>query len=601
MSHLFSVWAPSAESVEVVIELASGDLQRSAMNPVQQDPSARWHRGPTRGGWWAGQVEDAGVATRYWFSLDGGPLLPDPRSTSQPEGPHGPSEVTDTRGFGWTDESWRGLYLPSSAIYECHVGTFSPSGDFAGVADRLGHLSDLGVDVLELMPVAEFPGLRGWGYDGVDLYAPHHRYGGPVGLAGLVDAAHGRGIGVFLDVVYNHLGPDGNYLSAFGPYFTDRHSTPWGAGLNLDGPYSDGVRAFLIENALYWLEEYHLDGLRLDAVHAIYDSSAAHFLEELSTAVAELGARLGRKLWLVAESDLNDPWVVRPVEAAGLGMDAQWSDDFHHALWAALTGERAGYYRDFGDLGDLAACFEGAFARPGAFSGFRGRRHGRAVGDLAPWRFLAYVQNHDQVGNRAKGERMGSLLTPRRQKVALGVVLCSPFVPLLFQGEEWGATTPFLYFTDHTDPGLAEAVSMGRRREFAAFGWQPEEVPDPQDPGSFAASVLDWSQSNQAVGRELQDWVRQLLALRRSEAFQPTSHFEDITATADGSVLIVRRARSMMVANFSQERACVSFDTPLEGDGGWEVAAACGGVGIEEDRLCIDGESFAFVWMATRR
>ena len=380
------------------------------------------------------------------------------------------------------------------SIYELHVGTFSPEGTFDGAAARLDHLVDLGVDVVELLPVAQFPGRHGWGYDGVDLYAPHDPYGGPDGLKRLVDACHARGLAVVIDVVYNHLGPAGNYLAEFGPYFTDRYTTPWGTAVNLDGPDSDPVRDFVVGNALMWVRDYHADGLRLDAIHAIVDTSAVHILEELRAQVEALAAELGRQVFLIAESDLNDPKIVHRPELGGYGIDAQWSDDFHHALHAVLTGERTGYYADFGSLDHLAKSLRQAYVYDGGYSPHRRRRHGRSPAGLPPTRFLGYLQNHDQVGNRATGERSSMLLSTGLLKVAAAIVLLGPFVPMLFQGEEWAASTPFLYFTDHDDPELGEAVSEGRRREFAAFGWSPEQVPDPQAPETFEASVLRWDE-----------------------------------------------------------------------------------------------------------
>ncbi|HEX9969988.1 MAG TPA: malto-oligosyltrehalose trehalohydrolase, partial [Acidimicrobiales bacterium] len=383
--HRFEVWAPAATRVEVEVGGA-----RVPMAPV-----------PGRPGRWAAEVEDAGPGVAYAFVLDGGEPVPDPRSPSQPEGVFGPSVVVDHTAFPWTDTGWRGIHLPSAVLYELHVGTFTPEGTFEAVIEKLDHLVDLGVTAVELLPVNEFSGTRGWGYDGVDLWAPHHHYGGPEGLKLLVDACHHRGLGVILDVVYNHLGPAGNYLGQFGPYFTDRYHTPWGDAVNLDGPGSDEVRAFFVDNACMWLRDYHFDGLRIDAVHALVDTSATHLLEEMAVAVERLAAEQGRPLFLIAESDLNDPRVVRRREVGGYGIDAQWSDDFHHALHAVLTGERDGYYADFGSLGQLAKSLRQAYVYDGGYSPHRRRRHGRSPAGLPPTRFLGYLQNHDQVGNRA--------------------------------------------------------------------------------------------------------------------------------------------------------------------------------------------------------
>ena len=420
-------------------------------------------------GWWSADIPEIVHGTDYAFRLDGEGPFPDPRSPWQPEGPHGPSRWVEHGRFDWTDSSFRQSPLASALIYELHTGAFTRAGTFDSAIERLGHLVDLGVTHVELMPVAEFCGERGWGYDGVDLYAPHHAYGGPDGLKRLVDACHARGLAVLLDVVYNHLGPSGNYLGRFGPYFTDRYATPWGGAVNLDGAGSDEVRRFFIDNALSWMRDYHIDGLRIDAVHAILDTSATHFLEQLAEETKELEAALGRQLVLIAESDLNDPRVVRPREIGGYGIDAQWNEDFHHSLHTLLTGECNGYYCDFGTLGDLAKVLTNVFAYDGRRSAYRKRAHGRAATGLSGHRFVACLQNHDQTGNRALGERTSALLSIARLKIGAALLMTSPFVPMLFQGEEWGASTPFLYFTDHCDPALGEAVRQGRKHEFAGL------------------------------------------------------------------------------------------------------------------------------------
>jgi len=521
----FRVWAPHAQRVDLAIAGRNVAMRRGD------------------GGWFEAHDEQAAAGDRYGFALDGAAPLPDPRSPSQPDGVHGLSQVVDHGAFAWNDAGWHGMPLGSAVLYELHAGTFTAEGTFDAAIARLPHLVELGVSAVELMPVAEFPGDRGWGYDGVDLYAPHHAYGGPDGLKRLVDACHAHGLAVVMDVVYNHLGPDGNHLSRFGPYFTDRYRTPWGEALNLDGPGSGEVRRFLVDNALTWLRDYHCDGLRLDAVHAIVDTSAVHLLEQIAAEVHALQARLGRTLWVIAESDLNDPRLVRSTEAGGLGLDAQWSDDFHHALHAALTGERTGYYCDFGALSDVATALQRVFVKDGSYSQFRGRVHGRPAGDLPGDRFLGYLQNHDQVGNRAAGERTAALLSPDRLRIGAALVLCAPFVPMLFMGEEWGASTPFQYFTDHRDAALARAVSQGRRSEFASFGWQPEDVPDPQDPATFARSRLDWSEVEREPHRSLLDWHRRLVALRRTHPALSDPRRDRVRAHADDArgVLLLRR------------------------------------------------------------
>ncbi len=474
------------------------------------------------GGWWAATVPGAGPGTDYAFSIENGPALPDPRSPFQPAGIHGPSRVVDHGAFAWSDGGWRGLPLAGSVLYECHIGTFSREGTFDGAIGRLEHLAALGVDAVELLPVAEFSGDRGWGYDGVDLFAPHHAYGGPDGLKRLIDAAHARGLGVLLDVVYNHLGPAGNYLPRFGPYFSGRHRTNWGPAVNFDGPDSDEVRRFVIDNALMWLRDYHCDGLRLDAVHAITDDSATHILEQLAAEVAALAAHLGRPAFVIAESDLNNPVFVRSADAGGYGLDAAWADEWHHALHATLTGDRSGYYEDFGPLPLLAKALRQAWVYDGSYSPHRRRVHGRPPAGLAGSQFVVFTQNHDQVGNRAAGQRSAALISDGRLRVAAALLLTSPFVPLLFQGEEWGASTPFQYFTSHADPELGRAVSEGRRAEFAAFGWAPKKgegeaggIPDPQDPATFDRSRLDWTEIGRERHASLLAWYRELIALRR--------------------------------------------------------------------------------------
>ncbi len=474
--HLFRVWAPAAERVEVKIG------------------ERAWPLAEVGGGWWEARVDAAGPGTDYGFVLNGdGAVLPDPRSLWQPHGVHGLSRVLDQELFAWTDGEWGPVELKDAVIYELHVGTFTDAGTFAAAEERLEYLKTLGVTHVELMPVASFPGGRGWGYDGVDLFAPQEAYGGPGALKHFVNAAHGHGLAVLLDVVYNHLGPSGNYLGKFGPYFTTSHHTPWGDAVNFEDAGSHEVRRFFIDNAKMWLRDYHFDGLRLDAVHAYMDRSAINFMEQLGSEVRALEQETGRSYVVIAESDLNDPRVVTEPDRGGYGLDAQWSDDFHHALIALLTGDRGGYYADFGSMGDLAKALREVFVYDGRYSRYRDRVHGRPVEGLPAWRFLGYAQNHDQVGNRAKGERLSALTTPGRVKIAAALAMMSPFVPLMFQGEEWAASSPFLFFTDHEEE-LGRLVSEGRKKEFAAFGWKPEEIPDPQDAATFARSRLNWDE-----------------------------------------------------------------------------------------------------------
>ena len=529
----FSVWAPRAG--EVAVEVGG------AHHPMGPDGDR---------GWYGAEVPGAGPGDEYRFVIDGD-ALPDPRSPWQPAGVGGPSRLVDHGAFAWGDQGWAGFDLAGAVLYELHVGTFSPEGTFEGVARRLDHLVDLGVDAVELLPVNQFPGRWGWGYDGVGLFAPHQPYGGPDGLKALVDACHRRGLGVVLDVVYNHLGPAGNHLARFGPYFTARYHTPWGDAVNLDGPGSDEVRSFFCDNALMWLRDYHVDALRLDAVHGFVDTSATHLLEQLAQAVDSLAAHLGRPLHLIAESDLNDPRVVRTRAAGGLGMRAQWSDDFHHALHAVLTGERSGYYGDFGSVADVATALRQGFVYAGRYSAYRGRTHGRADPSLRGDQLLGYLQDHDQVGNRARGERISALASLDRVKVGAALVLTSPFVPMLFAGEEWAASTPFPYFCDHDDPGLAEAVRAGRRAEFAGFGWDPEAIPDPQAPATFESARLDWDEPARPPHADVLAWYRRLLALRRQQPGLRAGPLGEVATRHDDQArwLVVERGPVAVAAN----------------------------------------------------
>jgi maltooligosyltrehalose trehalohydrolase len=533
MMHEFGVWAPRAQRAEVVLGGRAAPMK------------------PAGHGWWTLRAGDAGPGSDYAFSLDGGPPRPDPRSASQPAGVHGPSRLVDHAAYRWGDSGWRGLPLAGSVLYECHIGTFSAAGTFDGAIQHLGHLADLGVDGIELMPVAEFPGRRGWGYDGVDLFAPHHAYGGPDGLRRLVDAAHARGLGVIMDVVYNHLGPEGNYLPEFGPYFSAHHQTDWGDAVNFDGPGSDEVRRFVIDNALMWLRDYHCDGLRLDAVHAITDDSATHILEELAVEVDALAAHARRPLFLIAESDRGDPRPVRSRDAGGYGLAASWADEWHHALHAVLTGEKSGYYADFGPLSLLAKAVRQAWVYDGSYSPYRQRVHGRPVTGLAGSQFVVCTQNHDQIGNRAAGQRTAALMSDGRLRVAAALLLTSPFVPMLFQGEEWGASTPFQYFTDHDDAGLGRAVSRGRRAEFAAFGWDPGDVPDPQDPATFERCRLDWDEAGRGRHAGLLAWYRALIALRRQFPALTDPRLGRVQAEFDEKAgwLVIRRGPVAVASN----------------------------------------------------
>jgi maltooligosyltrehalose trehalohydrolase len=540
----FSVWAPKAKRVEV--ETRGERLRMTA----------------AENGWWSTEPFSAQRDTDYAFVLDGGEPLPDPRSPWQPHGIKGPSRVVDHGEFPWTDRRWQAGPLSAAVLYEIHIGTFTPEGTFGAAIEKLDELVQLGITHVELMPIAEFSGSRGWGYDGADLYAPHHVYGGPEELKRLVDACHDRGLAVLLDVVYNHLGPAGNYLDRFGPYFTDRYATPWGRAINFDGSGSDEVRRFFCANALMWLRDYHFDGLRIDAVHAIVDTSAVHFLEQLACEVADLEAQTGRHLVLIAESDLNDPRVIRPQDIGGYGIHAQWSDDFHHALHCVLRGERGGYYADFGSLADLKKALQQGFVYDGRYSEFRQRRHGKSPAGLSGHRFLGYLQNHDQVGNRAKGERSCHLMSLGRLKIAAALILTSPFIPMLFQGEEWGASSPFMYFTDHEDPELGRAVTEGRRREFAAFGWKPDDVPDPQARETFERSKLNWNERKTEPHASLLQWHKRLIQLRREIPALSDGRRERVAVSFDEQArwFVVRRGPVVVACNLSDVTQRVPAD-----------------------------------------
>ena len=552
------VWAPAAQTVE--LHLPSQD-RLVGMIPVP-------------GGWWTAPF-DLEPGTDYAFRVDGSPNRPDPRSALQPDGVHGPSRTVDPDTWRWTDQNWAGRDLRGSVIYELHVGTFTPEGTLDAAISRLGHLVDLGVDIVELMPLAAFPGKAGWGYDGVGLWAVHEAYGGPDALARFVDAAHNAGIGVCLDVVYNHLGPSGNYLSVFGPYFTPAHHTPWGEAVNYDHDGSQQVRAFVIDSALRWMRDFHIDALRLDAIHEIKDDAAAaatpqrHVLAELSDAVAALSIELGRPLSLVAEADLNDVGVITPTseeppaKAPSLGMTAQWADDVHHALHVRLTGEDQGYYGDFAEVGAWAKAYGRAFLHNGTWSTFRERNWGAPVPeDTDPRRFVVFGSDHDQVGNRAVGDRPSAILDDAALAATAALVLLSPYTPMLFMGEEWGTRTPFQFFTDHEEDDLARSVSEGRVREFAGFGWDADEIPDPQAAATVEASRLRWSELDEAEHARMLAWYQALTTLRRNLDWSQRTAWPQVDEIDD--VLMVTYDDIVVAANLSgQERPAPALTTVL--------------------------------------
>ncbi|HEV2089046.1 MAG TPA: malto-oligosyltrehalose trehalohydrolase [Cryptosporangiaceae bacterium] len=523
---------------------------------------------PVGGGWWRLDVPDAGPGTDYAFLLDDSDdPLPDPRARWLPHGVHGASRVYDHAVFAWTDHGWTGRQLPGAVLYELHIGTFTPDGTFDAAIERLDHLVDLGVDLVEVLPVNGFNGVHNWGYDGVAWYAVHEPYGGPDGLKRFVDACHARGLGVVLDVVHNHLGPSGNYLPRFGPYLKAGRNT-WGDLLNLDGPDSDPVRRHILDNVAMWLRDYHVDALRLDAVHALADTRATHLLEEMARETEALSTHLGRPLSLIAESDLNDPRLVTAREAGGYGLHAAWDDDVHHALHAALTGERHGYYNDFGSLATLATALEGAYVHAGTWSSFRGRVHGRPVDrvNVAGHRFVVFLQNHDQIGNRAVGDRITATLGPDLLKVGALLLLTSPFTPMLFMGEEWGARTPWQFFTSHPEPELAAVTGRGRMEEFAAHGWAEVDVPHPQDPETFTRSKLDWSELDRGPHADLLAFHRRLLALRKAvpDLSDPRLDRVRVRYDEDARWLVVGRQRHAVVANLADVPRTVPLDAAAD-------------------------------------
>ncbi len=520
----FGVWAPRCRSVEVAVEGRRPEPMTAGEN-----------------GLFAATLGGVAPGARYHYRLDSARFRPDPASRWQSEGVHGPSVVVDPEQFMWTDQDFRGTALADLVFYELHVGTFTPAGTFEAIIPRLGALADLGVTALQLMPVAEFPGSRDWGYHGVHLFAPQSTYGGPRGLRRLVDACHARGLSVFLDVVYNHLGPEGNYLAEYGPYVTDRHATPWGPAMNFDGEGSPGVRRHIVENGRGWVREFHLDGFRLDAVHAIHDASPVHVLTEFADAVRAEAARVGRRVHVIAESHDNDRRLVSPPADGGLGLDAVWSDDFHHALHHRLTGERVGYYADFAGDHHLARALTEGFAFQGEPSTYWGRPRGTPSADLPAERFVVFVQNHDQVGNRPQGERLGALVPFDALKLAAGLLFAAPAVPLLFMGEEYGETAPFPFFTSFLDPRFAEAVRRGRAADMRSFGWT-RPIPEPDAPNTFVSSRLNHSLALATRHRALREYYKRWLALRRSHPALGARHKPLARAALDGAVLRLTRS-----------------------------------------------------------
>jgi maltooligosyltrehalose trehalohydrolase len=562
----FAVWAPKPETVRLDVDGAVYPMTRG------------------RDGWWRATV-DASPDARYGYLLDDDPtVLPDPRSSRQPDGVHERSQLWKPGEQVWTDDGWSGRSVQGAVIYELHIGTFTPAGTFDSAIEKLDQLVDLGVDFVEVMPVNAFSGRYGWGYDGVLWYAVHEPYGGPDGLIRLVDACHRRGLGVLIDAVFNHLGPSGNYLPRFGPYLSSA-SNPWGEGINIADAESDEVRRYIIDCALRWMREFHADGLRLDAVHALVDTTAIPILEELSAETEALAEQLGRPLSLVAESDLNDPRMITPRRDGGYGMTAQWDDDVHHAIHTAVSGERQGYYADFGSLAILAKTLRNGFFHAATYSSFRQRRHGRPLDTAAvpATRLVAYTCTHDQVGNRALGDRPSQNLTYGQLAVKAALVLGSPYTAMLFMGEEWGASTPFQFFSSHPEPELARATAEGRKKEFADHGWDADDIPDPQDPQTFQRSKLDWSELDTGDHARLLRVYHDLIALRRSEIDLADPWLEHLIIDYDEDArwIVMRRGRLAVACNLGAEPVAVPFtgelvlssDSPSVSDDSTELAA----------------------------
>ncbi len=570
--HEFAVWAPLPGQVRLDVD--------GTLHPMTR----------TADGWWRA-VADAAPDARYGFVLDDdATVLPDPRSPRQPGGVHERSQLWSPSPGAWTDTGWSGRSIEGGVIYELHIGTFTPEGTFDSAIDKLDHLVDLGVDFVEVMPVNAFSGTHGWGYDGVLWYAVHEPYGGPDGLIRLVDACHARGLGVLIDAVFNHLGPSGNYLPKFGPYMSSG-SNPWGESINIADAGSDQVRRYILDCALRWMRDFHADGLRLDAVHALVDTTAIHILEELSAETEALATEVGRPLSLVAESDRNDPRLITPRDRGGLGMTAQWDDDIHHAIHTAVSGERQGYYRDFGTLATLAQTLRHGYFHAATYSSFRGRRHGRPLDTttIPATRLLAYTLTHDQVGNRAIGDRPSQNLSAGQLAIKAALALGSPYTALLFMGEEWASSSPFQFFSSHPEPELARATAEGRKREFAEHGWDADEIPDPQDPATFERSKLNWAEVADGEHGRLLEFYRSLIALRRTEPDMADPWLDDLRIEYDEDArwFVMHRGALAIACNLGTE----AVDVPVAGEVMLAWTPPTAGAGT----LGIDGHSVAIV------
>lgn len=555
----FIVWAPFKNKMEVVIKNGiSISLQK------------------TTRGYWEGETDQAEPGTLYKFRINGGKEFPDPASRSQPYGVHSWSMVTSPNNFIWREDNWKGLELKQMIIYELHIGTFTNDGTFEAVIDKMDHLKDLGVNTIEIMPIAQFPGDRNWGYDGVYPFAPQQSYGGANGLKKLVNACHNNEIAVILDVVYNHMGPEGNYLSQYGPYFTEKYHTPWGSAINFDDKYSDEVRNFFLENVIMWLEEFHLDGLRLDAVHEIIDRGAVHFLKEMSSRVDELESKTGRKYILIAESDLNDSRIVDSYNKGGYGLEGQWVDDFHHSLHTLLTREDEGYYKDYGQLEHMAKAFKQAFVYDGVYSEFRKRKVGNNPSHLDPSKFVICIQNHDQVGNRMLGERLSNLVSFEKIKLAAGVMLVSPFIPLLFMGEEFAEECPFQYFVSHGDEDLVKAVQEGRKNEFEYFNHRKGEFPDPVSNKTFEGSHVNWNFEKDKKKKIIFEFYKELIKLKKKGVFNSLGNKDVIVQTYSEQMYFTaydsRESPLFAVFNFNQDEVTTSLPDNIK----WRKVVASG-------------------------
>ncbi len=565
----FDVWAPRARSLTLVVE--------GTQYPMTQGD----------GGWWQPAEPPASSDdVAYGYLVDGSDTpVPDPRSRRQPEGVHQLSRAFDPSAHAWQDGAWQSPGMNGGVIYEMHLGTFTPEGTLDAAIGKLDHLVDLGVQYVELLPVNAFNGTHNWGYDGVLWYAVQETYGGPAAYQRFVDAAHQRGLGVIQDVVYNHLGPSGNYLGLFGPYLTEGMSNTWGDSLNLDGPQSDEVREYVLQNLLMWFTDYHVDGLRLDAVHALHDERAVHILEEFGARTDACAEELGKPLFLIAESDLNNPRLIQTRDVGGYGLAGQWSDDFHHAVHVNLTRETEGYYLDFDSVGALAKVLEKGFFHNGTYSSFRERHHGREIDParVAPLQLVVCTQNHDQIGNRAAGDRISATLNPAQLAQAAVLNILGPFTPMLFMGEEYGASTPWPFFTSHPEPELGKATAEGRLKEFERMGWRPEDVPNPQDPATFASAKLDWAEAEQGHHAELLATYRHLISLRRDRAELRDADFTTVSVEfdEDSRWIVLHRGHTSVLLNLGEHQASV----PVRAAGAEVLLSTVDGVGLLDDAV----------------